>query len=162
MTNDFRILTPAEIKQVSAVAKKLVLAIGGVEAAAGFSRVSHQSMQRYGDLNLATVHMPLDVAIELEGVAEKPVIAQFMAARLGYGIFKLPNADLAQKDWRNFANLMARVNEVMKDVADSLADDNQISASEIIAKDLIADFDALLVSILTLRADCIEKVDNDE
>lgn len=163
MDNKLNDLEIVQVNSLITAVKAQIRQVGTQDNAADIVGVAQQTVARWASRTDENVKhwIPLSAIAQLQIDGEYPHIAQALASLTGYGIYKLPDCGTGTKDWRNYAVLLARVSEVMKDVADSLADDNQISRKEIIEKELIADFDALLVAVLTLRADCIEKVEND-
>ena len=77
-----RQLTPEQIAIKGAV-KRQVAAIGGLAAAAGFTRVSKSALERYYQPRDPEYHIPLDVAMDLDEAAGNDVILRTWAGLRG-------------------------------------------------------------------------------
>lgn len=100
--------------------RQLIAAVGDLEAAASCCRVSKSVLGEYQDRNNDR-YMPVDVALALEQVAQKPILTAALAAAQGYTLARAdasPMADVRRSVAalsRHAGELVARHTEADED-----------------------------------------------
>lgn len=90
-------LSPRQ-KQHKKLARELIEAVGGVEAAASYCRAGKSQLSDYANVNV-TAFMPSDVIEDLERVS-RPVLSRYLAGASGCALVALPAAELPAKlEW---------------------------------------------------------------
>jgi hypothetical protein len=124
-----RRLSELAYARVKSMTRALVERVGGIEAAAMFTRVGRSHIARYYEPH-GLEFMPADVVADLEDVAGAPILTRALADLAGYVLFPKPPS-VADARWaRELGRLAAETGDVMKRLGDSLADDGRISAAE--------------------------------
>ena len=156
-----RYLAAGQYNAAVSITKLLVQGVGTYDACAAFTRVSKQHIARYCDKNAMEYAIPLDIIMDLEAVVNEPIVCQFLAAQLGYGLHKLPTQFSSDLDWKKHIQLALRFAEVTKDIASSLENDAIITAREITDKNMIYDLEQLAIVVNSLLEACKQKVADD-
>ncbi|MCJ8325231.1 MAG: hypothetical protein HRU29_11540 [Rhizobiales bacterium] len=106
--------------------------------------------------------MHLAAIADLQLVGGYPHIAEALARFSGYCLYKDPDLLGSFKDWKMTSNFLLTSTEVVRDMAECLADDNQISAKEIRDKNMIEDLSKHITVAITILELLNEKVAADE
>jgi hypothetical protein len=119
---------------LKAASKRLVRAVGGVEAAALYSRPMISQLSAYGHPN-APEFMPVDVIADLEGVTHQtpdhPIITRLLARKAGFALVKLPTAPSGAVDWhREIGAISKEMGDVIQPVCEALGD-GKVTADDI-------------------------------
>ena len=148
------VLPPSQ-QALKVAARSLVQSVGGGEAAAGFCRVSQQVLSTYGNVNIATAFMPIDVVVALEsvtvGLPGAPHVTHALATAQGFALVPLPEARPTGKSW------IAHVCCLSKDVADIIGPLAAKAEGGITKKDIrdgnwLAEADELIRAAVEFRA----------
>jgi alkylation response protein AidB-like acyl-CoA dehydrogenase len=148
---------------LKAASKRLVRAVGGVEAAAQYSRPMLSQLSAYGHPN-APEFMPVDVIADLEAVTHQtpdhPVVTRMLARKAGFALVKIPVAPTGAADWhREIGAISKEVSEVISPVCELLGD-GRITAEEIRSRGLreqIAEAQERLAALDALCAQALEE-----
>lgn len=137
------------------VSKKLVQAVGGLEACAEVTGKSTSQLSRYTSPD-CTDSMPITVVRELEAVshghAGHPHVTRMLAQAAGFGLFKLPAADAAPADWMaHLAVLSAEAGDLTSKLAVALGD-RTICPKDIRKGALLDEADDLIRVVVNIRA----------
>ena len=140
-------LAQAHIKRAT---RDLVRSIGGGAEGAALCRVRQQDLSDYGNRDQAARFMPADVIRDLEQVAARPLVTEALAQEAGFGLFRLPDADL-QGDW---PALLARFGRESGDVVAKIATHALagISARSVRDCNLIGEIDDAIAVLVNMRA----------
>lgn len=85
MTETARVHAQSVYDGLRTAFRRLVKAVGGVEAGAGMTRVSKTTLATYYDRNsVPQAWAPMDVIIDLEDAAGEPLVTRELARALGY------------------------------------------------------------------------------
>jgi hypothetical protein len=149
---------PPEKQALKQVAKALVRAAGGVEAAEEITGRSKTQLSAYGNIN-APEFMPVDAIAALEGVthghAGHPIVTRLLATRAGYTLVKLPAAAPDCGDWhRAIGSLSKEVGDAVQAVCSSLSDDTpgKVTAQDVRERGIIAEIDEAIEKLVAMRA----------
>nr|WP_319513711.1 phage regulatory CII family protein [uncultured Cohaesibacter sp.] len=102
---------------------------GGVECAAGVTRVSTAQMARYGQPQ-GVDWMPVDVVADVEKDIGEPVVSRALAQALGYELVKLPEGHWEGDINQQLAAMLKEMGDVVQKMGQALADDGCISKDE--------------------------------
>lgn len=159
-----RLLSDADYADLKLISQALCMKCGDYSKASRWSRVGKQTMRRYCaiDTDGTFNYMPLDVIADLEKAADFPIVAQHLANMRGYSLYRNPDLGQPIKDLQQLSQMMSKLSNVFDGVVKSLEDDGQISAAEINKYELIETLTKLATDVLSMKADYISKVENDE
>lgn len=149
-------LSPGE-QGLKAAAKRLVRAAGGVEAAAEESRPGKTQLSSYGNPHTPDF-IPADAIADLEavthGTAGHPIVTRHLAARAGYALVMLPQAEAGPEDWNAAVGALVReTGEAMERVAGILAD-GRVERREVERSGVIGELGDVIDRAVALRALC--------
>lgn len=147
---------PPERQLLKAVAKSLVRAAGGVEAAALATTRSPSQLSAYGHVN-APEFMPVDVIADLEavthGTAGHPLATRHLARLAEFALVALPDAPDGSTDWHRSLGALAReVGDIIERVGSALANDGAVSAAEVRDARIVEECDELIAHAIAMRA----------
>lgn len=108
-----RQFAPVEYAAVKTTTQMLVQSLGGVDAAAGVTRVGRSQLSDYGLLT-SDKFCPVDVLMDMEHVAATPVITSMLARIAGFSLVRI----LPARAKNELAALLARIG---KDTGDLFA-----------------------------------------
>lgn len=156
-------LTPDQL-QHKKCARRLIRAVGGIETAATFCRVSDTQLSDYQNPNILAF-MPSDVIADLEantvGQPDHPVMTRHLARLAGDLLVKAPCA-LAGPWGRTLRELSKDFGEVSGTICDCLGDDatpGEITGEEVREHDLIGKLDQLAEIVAEMRAQAVAAVE---
>ena len=159
-----RLLSGSDYADLKLISESLCMRLGDYSKASRWTRVGKQTINRYCSTTGDNVdnYMPLDVIADLEKAAGFPVIGQYLVGLQGFSIFRNPEGDCGHRDLKQLGKMMNELSGVFDGVVKSLEDDGQISAAEINKYELIETLTKLATDVLSMKADYISKVENDE
>ncbi|KXV70927.1 hypothetical protein AD952_11305 [Acetobacter cerevisiae] len=111
---------------IKTATKTAVQAVGDFRSAAGFTRVQETQLHAYTSRTQPSV-VPLDVAIDLDHCAEKPIHLMEMAHALGYVVIPL---NIGPGDFGSDMGEFARSSGDIMQTALDIWDDRQIDQRE--------------------------------
>ncbi|MDR6182086.1 phage regulatory CII family protein [Asaia bogorensis] len=76
------------LAQIKTATQSVIRAIGGIDAAASFTRVGRSQLSDYQNRQCPCV-IPADIAIEFDACAQQPIILSVMASQLGYTLLPI-------------------------------------------------------------------------
>lgn len=125
---------------------RLVQAVGGFEAAAGFCRLGKSQLNNATSMNHPDVFLPADVVVALEavtvGTPGHPIVTRYLSGRAAHEI--LPLAVAAEgADW---LALIAAISKEAGDVVSKIATcaGDGITADEVRSTELVREFEELI------------------
>ena len=145
---------PSSGEQAQArAAKKLIEAVGGLEAASAYTGKSTSQLSRYC-LRDRPDSMPVNVVQQLEDVTHghhgHPVMTRHLALASGYALVRLPDPMAPPTCWSQFVSILAKEGgDIMSGICMDLADDNDVSPHE--AQKRLTDADELLDIAVQIR-----------
>ncbi len=152
-----RVLADTDYLALKMAVRQLVKRCGGQESAASITRSNHQLLSRFGLPDQPT-HAPIDVIADLERDAGSAPVTTALADLAGCILVPKPPAE-GDARWVAALGALAReVGDVIGKLGEALADDQRITAQEIIdqklreevrqALEVLARIDKGLVAIL--------------
>lgn len=103
-----RTLPPAEYRKVKLATRRLTAAVGGLEAGAAVTRVSHAALSDCANEARPDRFLAADVIADLEAVAGDPIVTRQLAALAGYELRSVEQSK-ADMDIATLHRLDARV-----------------------------------------------------
>lgn len=110
---------PASLKEAQAA---LVAACGGLDAAAGLSRVRRSQMARYTDPADDDTNMPADVVAALQLHCGQPIVSRFLDLAVGFVAVPVPKAESHDSLMKYLATIGKEQGELFKHACEALAD----------------------------------------
>lgn len=113
---------PSVYNAVRTAVKRLIGALGGLDATAACVRVGRSQLSQYGDVN-SDRHIPVDVVLDAEALAGEPFVTAALAYAQGYRL--TPIDPQKSGDVRLAALRVGRdVSQLFVDMTAALADDH--------------------------------------
>jgi hypothetical protein len=110
-----RATSETERNGLKTAVKRLIVMLGGLDAAATSTRVQRSNLSEYGAVQLADRHMPIDVVLDLERLAGEPLITEALARAQGFALMPLSVGE------GDIADALARVSvDAGKTLADAM------------------------------------------
>lgn len=131
---------------------ELVARCGGVEAAAGFCRVSKSTLARYYSLGQpdAECFAPVDVVRDLEALVGEPIVTRSLATMADHALLRIPSLPARRADLLAIlAEASAEHAQLTQKVCAALADGKVESAE---AAAMLAEIDDNFRVLATMRA----------
>ncbi|PCI86656.1 MAG: hypothetical protein COB24_08985 [Hyphomicrobiales bacterium] len=159
-----RLLNGGNYTDMKLMTQGLVARLGDMSKAARWTRVNKQTIGRYCNTNGDHVdhYMPFDVIADLEKAGEFPIIGEYLVNLQGYSLYRDPKTGCGHRGLKQLSKMMNEFSVVFDGVVESHEDDGLISADEIIEHKLIEALTKLATDVLSMKADYIAKVENDE
>ncbi|HEY4344394.1 MAG TPA: hypothetical protein VGN05_08605 [Parvibaculum sp.] len=118
--------TPRSLKHAVA---NLIAEFPSVEQASRFCRAQASSLSGYANPNQMERIVPVDVVLDLERKLGRPVVTEFVAARLGYSLVPLPKVRDSDPLGQRIRRIVKEGSKVFVDAADAL-EDGEITTDE--------------------------------
>ncbi|MFK4824818.1 phage regulatory CII family protein [Paenochrobactrum sp. BZR 588] len=111
-------------RQLKAVVRRLLEMAGGVSSFEHVTRVQAPALSKYGSLDDAAAHMPIDIAMDLMLDTRSNGILSAMAAMLGFKLVALDADGQGENlpDITDVASLLCGISQLVKAVSNSVAD----------------------------------------
>lgn len=128
----------------------LIKELGGLDAAASCVRVGPTNLSEYQSRNRADRHIPVDVVLDLEAIAQKPIVTAALARALGYRLVRIEapaSADVVAPVMRVSRDAGELAAQLMAALADQTIDATESDALMAVAQRVrgaIDDFTAAL------------------
>lgn len=150
--NDLRKTTGDDRLSLKAAVRRALALAGGGESVQHATRVDNSSLSRYGSVSEEHQknHCPIDVALDLDLEAGRPVIVEVMARRLGCELHPISPAAHSDMPWCAKLGVLSRqAGQLHGLLGDALAD-NQIDAIE--AKAIVEEVDRHIEHLRKLKS----------
>lgn len=130
MTADRQSALGVRQRQHKKLARRLVEAVGGVEAAASFCRVGKSQLSDFGNENLLSF-MPADVIDDLEALVADPLYTRWQARERGFAMVPLPDPHAPATRWSRFVAALGKEGgDLIAGICTDLDDDNDVTPAE--------------------------------
>lgn len=144
------------LKQAS---KRLIRACGGLEAASMVTRVGHSELARYYD-PAEKLFMPIDVAADLETIANNAIVSQNLANMRGFALIPIEPQTVVEPD-HHWTALLAQLGEetaaTLRQIGAALTDHGTLTAQSINNYQLTRHLDNLVQAAMRLKASIAQR-----
>ncbi|MGI4880674.1 MAG: phage regulatory CII family protein [Janthinobacterium lividum] len=157
-------LSPS-LQALKVAARSLVQSVGGGEAAASFCRVSQPVLSTYGNINVTTAFMPIDVVVALEsitvGLPGWPQVTRALASAQGCTLLPPPEERPKDKTWvEHICGLTKEMSDVIAPIS-AAACKGKITARDIVDGDWIREADELIRAAIEFKAALLKVGESD-